>query len=314
MSTNLVPLITKGIDRHYFAEYKSQPAKYARLFHVEDMKGRYYDDQTWRGYRNPRVTLPLRPVAQDSIAPSFSMRYWATKYTLGDLFAFEDVADDPYGLLHRLVPGRAGMMARSYATNRERLAADFFATAAWSTASPAPGSPDGVSLFNTSHPIALDDSTTWSNTPSTHVDLSHSAYNTAYANLVQQMANNNYEIIDNEPAILVVNPTQRAVAKQLVGGTWERGSSNLNENVAREDGLELMLWAYFRLTGASSAAGTWNGWFIQGKTHYLNWFNRESFKSYSDTDTTVFAYLVTTYERFGFGYTDPRGMYGSKGA
>lgn len=314
MSTNLVALISRGINRHFFAEYKTYKPKYKTIFHTEQMDGRYFDDVTWRGYRNPRVTLPLEPVYQSQIAQSFTKRYWATKYTLGDLFAFEDVKDDAYGLLHRLVPARGGMMARSYNTNRERLTADMFATAAFTAGTSVTGSPDGVSLFSTAHPMALDDMlTTWSNRPSSDADLSHSTYNTARANLVQQMAANNYDIIDNAPRNIVVNPTQMAVVNQLVKGDWERGSSNYNMNLAKEDQITTVYWPYFRKTGAGSAAGSWNAWFITGETHYLYFMEREAFQSFSDTDNTVFAYLVTTYERFDFGYTDARGTYGSTG-
>lgn len=315
MSTDLVQLFTNGLNQQYLLELDALPTTYDRVFQVEEMSGRYEDDQLWELPGSPQETLPFQNTYQDSLKPNFSKRYFPVTYTLGDSIAFEDWDDDQYGVLHKVVPGKGGAMARSYIALMERLCADYLATTGFSAASPVPGSPDGVALFSTAHPVSLSQSgTTVANRPFSEVDLSHSSYNAAYANLVQQYSPNNWEILANAPSALLVNPTQRAVATQIAKGTYERASPNLSENVAINDDLEIILWPYFRLTGATAAANAWNGWVLLGKQHHLKFKNRQTVKFETDRNIDVRAYLFTSYARFDIGHTDWRGVYGSKGA
>lgn len=322
MSTNISALFDKGLNHSYLLEMQALPTMYDRVFHVEDMEGRYEYEQLWELPGSPVETLPFQETYQDGLKENFSKAWYPVTYTLGDMTSFEDWDDDPTGVLHKVIPGKGGAMARSYNALWERLCADYLATTGFTTTSPAPGSPDGDPLFSTSHPVSMSQSgTTVSNRPSTEVDLSHSSYNAAYANLVQQYSPNYFEITANSPSALIVNPTQRAVAAQIIKGQYERGATGggttvgfHDMNAALADDLDLILWPYFRLTGATSAANTWNGWVLLGKTHHLKVKVRQQTRYESDRDINVRAYLHTSYARRDLGHLDWRGTYASTGA
>jgi hypothetical protein len=313
MSANFAPLFAKSITKHYGLEAETITPTFSKLFNVETMTGAYSDDQLWEMYTGPEPKLPLRPVAQGTFGPSFAKRWVPVLYALGDVIAEEHAADDPTGTLHTLTAGKGGALARSFATHREWLAAELLTTLAFGTA-PVSGSPDGQPLFSTAHPVsAIRSGTTVSNRPSAYCDLSHAAWSAMRANLVQQMAPNNYMIVDNKPAKLCVNPTQHVVATRLVRGEMEPGTGDNNINVAKLDNVQIVEWPYFRKTGATAASNSWNAWFVLGQTNYLRWFDRSQFKLVHDYDITVLGYVFVAYMRYICGWLDWRGTYGSAG-
>ena len=315
MSTAIASLFGKGINKHFGLEYKQHTPKFRSLFHSENMSGRILDRQGWEIYGPPTITLPLNPVHMDQIQESFSKRYFPIKRTLGDVIAEEDWEDDQYGVLHRVVPSRGGAMARVFIARQEYDAANTLGVLGFSTASPVPGSPDGVSLFNTAHPVSKANSgTTVSNRPSVDADLSHTTYYAGYSNLVQQMEPNNFNIIDNAPAKLWFNPTQRPIAVQIARGDWQRDTAQFQMNMGKLDGLDLVEWPYWRVTGAPSTANSWNAWGLEGMNHSLVFADRQAFKARSDYDINVQGYVFVAYIRYDFGWDDFRGTYGSKGA
>jgi hypothetical protein len=316
MSTAIASLFGAGINKHFGLQVKTYSPKYTRVMHVINMTGRILDRQGWEMYQPPEITLPLNPVHMSEIQQSFSKRYFPIKRTLGDVVSEEDWDDDEYGVLKRVIPSKGGAMAEVFIQKKEYDAANLFAVAGFSSASPVAGSPDGKALFATDHPVSLSNSgTTASNRPSTPVDLSHTAYYAAYANMVQQNAANNYTIIEDSPATLVYNPTQRQIAVQIAKGDWERETLATSKmNAAKADNLTLVEWAHFRKTGAGSAANSWNGWFIEGHNHSVNFANRQDFRAKADYAINVQGYIWVASVRYDLGWDDWRSTYGSPGA
>lgn len=314
MSTAIAALFTPGINKHFNLRIKQYAPKYAMVFKVTPMTGRVLMRQGWQTYGPPTITLPLNPVHMDEIRQSFSSGYEPIKRTLGDIVAEEDWDDDEYGVLRRVVPARAGAMAEIFNEKREYDCANYLAITGFTATSPAPHSPDGVSLFNSAHPISLyNNATTVSNVPSSPVDLSHTAYYAAYAAMSLQKAPNNYTIIQSKPNALIYNPTQRAVAVQLAKGDWERGSNNFNMNAAKEDNLNLIEWAHFQKTGATSAAGSFNGWVLLGPDSQLVFADRQRPRAKAWFDYNQLGYCWVMYVRYDVGHDDFRDTYASAG-
>lgn len=314
MSTAIAPLFTPGINKFFFMKAKRYPSVMINIFRDTPMSGRVLMRQQWQTYGPPAITEPLNPVHMDEIRSSFSSAYTPIKRTLGDLAAEEDWDDDEYGFLSRVIPSSAGAMGDIFMEKREWDMANYLAINAFSTASPVPHSPDGVSLINSAHPISSYNSgTTWSNTPSVPADLSATTYYAAYASMANNLEPNNYTIRQSKPKGLIYNPTIRAVAVQLAKGDWERASSNFNMNVAKQDALQLYESPHFRKTGATSAAGSNNGWILCGEDHGLVFANRLKFKTHADYDYNIQAYVWVSYVRYDIGHDHSYDIYGSPG-
>jgi hypothetical protein len=313
-SGNFAPLIGLGLSDNFGMEYKEVDLIYPQLYHVKNTNSRYVDVQGWEGYQLPFLRNPRETVQQSQFRASFAKRFIVAGYTIVDVLAQEDIDDDQYGCLVRWASSRGGQLAKVYSTLEERLAADYFATTGFSATSPAPDSPDGVSLFSTSHPMSESNTQTWSNRPAAGADLSMATFQAGRANLEQQFDPNGVTILANRVKSLVVNPNYKEIALQICKSDWVPGTADRNMNTIKDMNVEVISWPYFRKTGATAATNAFNGWFMQGETHHMYWYNREDVVFDDDKDVYSRSLVFTSHRRFTLGEQDPRGMYGSPGS
>jgi hypothetical protein len=310
-TTEITSLFSKGMTRHFNLEYKELNRVCDRIFHVNKTESRFVDAQGWELFDQFDTRLPGEPVKQAAIRESFGKRYTVVNYGLGDTIPFEDWKDDQYGVLNRLLPKKGGALARAWNVTRERICADMFKNLAYKSGTSIAGSPDGVSLFNTAHPVSkFNSATTKSNRPSTDADLSIATYQAAITNLGKQAAPNNVEFIDNAPRLLVVENSQQYIAKQILKGDWEIGTADRNLNVVKGIG-DVLVWSYFEKSGAT---GTNNAWFVVGENHSLNIFDRQELEMDSDEDISTQSFIFVATARMVVGFDDWRGTFGSTGS
>lgn len=311
-TSNVNAAFAAGIRRHIGIEYKEDPPVCTKIFHMNTSTSKFEDFQLWENYGPPVRKDPGTPVVFGQARQSFSKRFTHDTWTLGDLIPKENWADDKYGVLHRILPAKGGGMARVFRTNYDIQHANVFINTGYVSGTSVAGSFDGVSLFNTAHPISASNTgTTVSNRPSVDVDLSVASYQAAAVNLRTQYEANNYTYLDNEPAQLVVNPALEYVAKQITRSGWYPNTADRNVNYNHEDNVKITTWKYFKKSGAT---GTNNAWFVTGQNHELLSFMRAAYEIESDFDIYVLAYVWTADMRFSFGWADWRGVYGSLGA
>jgi len=218
--------------------------------------------------------------------------------------------DDKYGVLHRLLPAQGGGMARVFRTNYEIQHANLFINLGYVSGTSVAGSPDGVSLISTSHPISATNAATASNRPAVDADLSVASYQASWVRLTLQKEANNYTIIDNEAAQLVTHPSLRYVARQILYSDWYPNTADRDVNYNKDDRIKYSPWKYFAKSGST---GTNNAWFLKGRTHYLHSFMRAAYDIDSQFDVYVKAYVWTADMRFSLGWIDWRGIDGSVG-
>lgn len=307
MSTNLAALFEPGWNKMFNIALQQYSPQCFDIFHDTPMTGRYLNRLGWQTYGPPQITDPLNAVHMDEVRPSFQSSYAPIKRTLGDLLAEEDYEDDEYGFCKRVIASRAGAMAEIFVEKREYDCFNYLAITGFSSTSPCPHSPDGVSLFNTAHPISLyNSSTTVSNIASSPTQLSNTAYYAAYAVMTQQFAPNNYTIIRSRPTRLLYNPTQRAVAVQIAKGDWERAQSTQAfqglMNAAKMDNLKLVESPHYRRTLATSAANSLDSWCLFGENRALVFANRQGYRAKSDYSINQLAYVFVGYIRYDIGH------------
>lgn len=300
-----------GISKHLQIEMKEKPPTYRRIFQEDTSDAKFVDMQLWEGYELPVRKSPAMPGFLGGAKESFSKRFIHDTYYLGDVIPDEDWEDDKYGVLHRILPAKGGMMGRAFRALKEVQHANFFINYGYVSGTSVAGMSDGLSLFNTAHPLSANNTTTFANRPSTDVDLSISSAQTAAINLRTQKSASGNIYLENEVACVVINPALHYVANQIYKGQWERGTADRNENFLRRDNVDIIEWAYFT---ASGATGSNNSWFVLGEDNYLFSFDRAAYKVESDHDIYVLATIFAASTRFSFGAADWRGVYGSKGA
>lgn len=311
MSYNLTPLYVKGIDENIHVTIAAYEAGWKPLFHIHETQARYIDHQTWEGYQLPQARFPGGIIASGQFKPSFNKHFVIRSFGLQDQFPFEDIEDDLYGVIHRMLPAKGGLFAQSFMDLMEIDTSNLLSIQGFASGSNVAGSPDGVSLFSSAHPISVSQpNVLWSNRSSINVDMSIAGAQAAETALRLQKAPNNITVLQNELDLVWFNPALKYIAQQVWRGQWEVGTADRNENFLRKKNVRLHAWPYWNKSGA---VGTNNAWAALGKKHHLHFFMRQGVRTKTQSDIATNSEIIASTVRFDEGWTDPRGTWASNG-
>lgn len=151
------------------------------------------------------------------------------KYGLGFSISEEAVDDGKFDFIADAVR----KMARS-ARESQEIAAMNIINNGFTTSTTA----DGLSLFNTAH--TLPSGLTFRNRASVDVDLSPSSLDAALTDFETQFIGDSGIIYRVMPKILVVHPSQKRYALELIGSELKADTTNNNMNSLKDDGLRIV--------------------------------------------------------------------------
>jgi len=164
---------------------------------------------------------------------------------------------------------------------------------------------DGQPLFSTAHPI---DTGTFANTPSVQVDLNESSLQDAIVT-ISQFRDQAGLITMTKPTKLIVPPQLQFTADRILHSQFRTGTANNDINAIYNIGA---VPQGYRVNHFLTDT---NGWFLMtdapnGLKHYV----REALETDVFTDFTSDNLLAKAIERYSFGWSNPRGSFGSSGA
>lgn len=308
-SANLYPLFIQGINDNFGLKMDMYDPEWRRIFHVHGTGDRYIWDQEWQGYPLPQPRVPGDRIAQGSFQPSFGKTYIIQNFALGDAIPQEDIRDDLYAVIKYALATKGGLMADTFQNLWQYRTAGFFQNQGFASGTTVAGMSDGLSLFNTAHPIAASNlGVTYANRPSTDADLSIATWQAASIALWTQKAPDNLTYLRNRPRCLVINPALSYVARQIRYGKWQPYSADRTINPIEAEGVDIIEWPYFTKSGAT---GTNNAWFMVGDKHYLNFYMRQAPEAETDYDIQTLSQVVVMSTRGDYGASNPKGVYGS---
>jgi hypothetical protein len=165
---------------------------------------------------------------------------------------------------------------------------------------------DGVSLLSTAHPLLGGG--TFSNTLATPADLSETALEDI-AIMIRTAVDDRNLPIALRPKKLVIPPHLEYVAARLLRSNLRPGTGDNDTNAIRTLGTFPEEPAVItRLTDQDR-------WFIKTDCmDGLKRFNRKKLEKGMDTDFNTGNAVYKARTRFSYGWSDPRGMFGSSGA
>lgn len=152
-----------------------------------------------------------------------------SKYGLGFSISEEAVDDGKFDFISDAVR----KMARSGRESQEIAAMNIINNAFGTT-----DTADGQDLCSTAH--TLPSGLTFRNRPSTDVDLSTSALDAALADFETQFIGDSGIIYRMAPKVLLVHPTQKRYAMELIGSELKADSMDNNMNSLKGEGLVVM--------------------------------------------------------------------------
>ena len=314
MSSQVTLLTQKGIDKHIWNSYGETPPMWSYLFHYMETEFRYIDMVNWQDYNLPGFRQPGGPTTAGQFLPSFSVRMVIRNASLADGLAYEDIRDDIYGFIHRMLPKKGTAMGLAFQTLMEVCLAQYMVYNGY-TAGAITGMVDGVSLFNTAHPVSLSNQAqTFSNR--SDVDLSISSAQASITRLETTQAENNIRYQGNRVAECWVNPALQFIARQIFEqpGNQAFGADYTPNKHLYEKKVKVMDWPYFKSYGVNGTiANNPNSWFLKGEKHEGYFYNRQQFEVFSDFDMDTLSQVWAATSRFGYVTANPRGWDGSLG-
>ncbi len=285
-----------GLNEIFGLSYNELAPQYLEIF------DKYMSNKNWEEDVGMYGTglLSLKPegtaITYDTMAQSFFKRYVNVTYALGWVITREAVEDNLYPQLANQMATRLGFSARQ---TLETLGANVLNLGF----SNSQTGPDGLSLFNTGHLLAKGG--TYSNRLAVDADLSEASLEQAFIDIggLKDDAGNQ---ISADGVKLIIPRQLRFEAKRIIGSDKQNDSANNALNTMKGI-VPYVINNYLTDTDA---------WFI--KTNIPNgmkYFERRPVELMNDTpefDTDNMKYKVDM--RCAFGWTDPRGIYGSPGA
>lgn len=165
---------------------------------------------------------------------------------------------------------------------------------------------DGVALFSTAHPLVVGG--TYSNTFSTQTDLNETSLQDAIVT-VQRFKDQAGLRVMVQPKKLVVPPPLQWTANRLLNSQFRTGTAN--NDISAIYNIDAVPEGY----RVNQFLTDDSAWFLKTNAdNGLKYYTREALETdvYTDFDTQSLKALAI--ERYSFGWSNPRGMFGSSGA
>lgn len=236
--------------------------------------------------------------AYDGLQQGFTQRYTHLTYSLGYIVTEEAFDDNKY---KKVAKARTRALATSFHTTKEVVAANTLNRA--TNGSYLGG--DGVPLLSTAHPTKAG---TFANRMTTAADLSEAALEDVLK-LIMKAEDNAGNPIALKAKRLIVGPDLSFDATRITQSTLQSGTANNDVNAMRSMGLfeeDPMVYHYLTDTDA---------WFVTTDAQDgLKMYQRKPRVIRRDNEFDTDNMKVKAVERYSFGWTDPRGIYGSPGA
>lgn len=302
VSENFGKLLYPGLRKIFFETYDEIPEQYSKIFNVQTSSSATETDHGMGAFGEwEERTSELDTVAYAKISDGGDVTYKHKAFTKGFMIGRELYDDEKYGQMKKM----AKALARAGRAKVERDAITVL-TKGFKNDEGAFKGRDGLELFHDAHTL-VDSEKTCSN-------LMTGVLNEVNLKKAIQMMGQQLDeaggLIQMKATKLIVPPALEDTARRLLHSTQLPGTELNDTNEYLKDRLQIVVMDYL----AEVAGGSDTMWFLQdGSRHELNFFWRikPEFKNEEDFDTFVAKYRG--YMRYSYGFSDWRGMVGSKG-
>lgn len=287
-----------GVNAWYGKAYSEYSVEHTDLFETSKSTKAFEEDVGVSGFGLAVVKPEGSAIQYDSERQAFVTRYNHVVYALGFIITREMVDDDQYAVVGQR---KAQGLAFSMRQTKEIVAANVYNRAFNSSFTGG----DGKELLATDHPLFAGG--TWANELSTATDLSEAALEQAHIDIAG--------FTTDRGLTIAVKPTKLIVPRQLMFEACrilspdKRPGTDTNDvNALKKLGLVPSVVVNHYLTDSDA-------WFLRTNVPHgmKHWERRgDAFDMDNDFDTENAKYKATA--RYSFGWTDPRGLFGSPGA
>ena len=287
-----------GIKAWWGQVYDEHQTEYTDLFTSDTSRQNYEEDVQLTGFGLAPVKSEGNGVQYDSEIQGFTTRYTHLAYALGYIVTKEEKDDNLY---EQVSKKRSAALAMSFRQTKENIAANVYNRAFNGTYLGG----DGVALCSTAHPNVTGG--TWANKPTVDVDLSEAALEDAVIALMGY-TNDRGLLINVMPQTLHIARNELFNAQRILKSSYQTGNANNDINVIKSGNY---IPGGFKVNHYFTAP---HAWFIRTNIREgMKYYERVGIEFDQDNDFDTDNAKAKGYERYSFGWTDPRAVYGVNG-
>ena len=298
--SQLVKELEPGLNALFGLEYKRYENEHEEIFAIETSDRAFEEEVMLTGFSTAPVKTEGAGVAYDNALESFTARY--THETIAMAFALtEEAVED--NLYDRLSARYTKALARSMANTKQVKGASVLNNA-FTGGAYAGG--DGVALCSTAHPTALGPD--FSNRPAVAADLNETSLEQGIIDIAAFTDERGLKVALTARKMIVPKELQ-FTAERLMKSTLRTATADNDINAIKSMGLIPEGYAVNHFLTDT------NAWFlITDAPNGLKMFQRSPIRTAFEGDFDTGNVRYKARERYSFGWSDPRGIYGSPGA
>ena len=296
----LVKELEPGLNALFGLEYKRYENQHAEIYNIESSDRAFEEEVMLSGFGNAQVKPEGQGISYDDAQETFTARYTHETVALAFAITEEAIEDNLYD---RLASRYTKALARSMANSKQVKAAAPLINGLPSTDSFDSG--DGVSLFNTSH-TTLGGS--FANTLATQADLNETSLEQSLID-IGEMTDERGLLIAAKGVKMIVPPENQFNAERLMKSQGRTGTADNDINAVNSMG---MIPQGYRVNNYLTDADSW--YIITDVPNGMKMFVRTPLNTAMEGDFDTGNVRYKARERYSFGVSDPRGIFGVEGA
>ena len=291
----LVKELEPGLNALFGLEYKRYENQHAEIYNEESSDRAFEEEVMLSGFANAAVKPEGQGVTFDDAQETFTARY--TNETIALAFAITEEAIED-NLYDRLASRYTKALARSMANTKQVKAAAVLNNGF--NANFAGG--DGVALFATDHPTIAG---TFSNELAVASDLNETSLEQALIDIAAMTDERGLKIASRGMKLIIPSALQ-FTADRLMKSEGRTGTADNDINAVKNMGMIPEGYTVNHFLTSNKK------WFIKTDVpNGLKHFVRSPIKTSMEGDFDTGNVRYKARERYVFGFSDPRGIFGS---
>ena len=296
--SQLVKELEPGLNALFGLEYKNYTDEHTQIFDIENSDRAFEEEVMLSGFGNAEVKPEGSSVNYDDAKETFTARY--THETLALAFSITEEAIED-NLYDRLASRYTKALARSMANAKQVKAANVLNNAFSSSFTGG----DGVELCSAVHPIVAG---TFKNELSTAADLNETSLEQSLIDIAAMTDERGLKIAAKGTKMIIPSALQ-FTAERLMKSQGRVGTADNDINAIGSMGMIPQGYVVNHYLTDTDA------FFIKTDVpNGLKMFVRAPVKTSMEGDFETGNVRYKARERYSFGFSDPRGIFGSPGA
>ena len=298
--SQLVKELEPGLNALFGLEYKRYENQHAEIYATESSDRAFEEEVMLSGFANAQVKGEGSGVSFDEAQETFTARYTHETVALAFAITEEAIEDNLYD---RLASRYTKALARSMSNAKQVKSVEPLINGLPTADNFDSG--DGVSLFNTSHPTVAG---TFANTLATQADLNETSLEQSLIDIAAMTDERGLRIAARGLKMIIPSELQ-FTAERLMKSQGRTGTADNDVNAIVSMG---MIPQGYRVNNYLTDSDAF--YILTDVPNGMKMFNRAPLTTAMEGDFDTGNVRYKARERYSFGVSDPRGIFGVEGA